>query len=100
MKFVIDTTDGSDDKPCKNAELIGYSGLSYSFTRDENDIPIAFEKFKNLECWAIELNSLEDILKLNRELSDKYEAFNGLIFFPENHESGLPEIEIYIGYRE
>lgn len=62
--------------PCKNAKLID---------RDT---------FNNLDIYHVELNSLEDLIALQKEVNEP------IIFRWYRNESDIPELEIYDTFRE
>ena len=72
MKFVIEETVSRFDentkdirKPCNNAEELEYIHTFNSRIRDENGWPITQIHSNTLKCWTIELNSLEDVIRLS-----------------------------------
>ena len=102
MKFVINATRcNCEEKPCENAEIFEYEFHWLKIIKDENNKPILQQMISERKCWTIEINSLEDVMLLKKEMEKKYgDCFEGLIFLPDDHESCLPEIEIYNAWRE
>lgn len=103
MKFVIDTTWSSGyNPPCEGAEIYEYDVIVRKPIRDENGRRIWMETQMKTQCWTIEINSLEDLMKLKDSIAVKCDdsMFEGLIILQSNHCTGLPQIEIYDTYRE
>jgi len=116
MKFTIRRTSlCGEDKPCKEA-------TPYEVTRIETRTLSTPEEFDKkfgeregkwleygtnhrkiggciardngtMECWAIEINSLEDLLSL-------YRKYGELVIQTNMWDKQTPEIEIYDDYRE
>lgn len=116
MKFAISRTSiGGDSKPCKEAKpcKIKYVDQRTCKTPEEFDARLARFEGKWLEngtnhriinghiardigtkdCWAIELNSLEDLMAL-------YHKYGKLIIEANWYDGETPNIEIYDDYRE
>ena len=103
MKFVINTTWSRGDKPpCEGAEKFKYYQNVRRRIFDENGKPIILDRDVPCKCWTIEINSLEELMKLTDSIADKCDdgMFEGLIMLPTRHYTGLPQIEIYDTYRE
>lgn len=102
MVFKISrTTDWGFEKnnpPCKNA-VVGVE--EYQFKErvfDENGKRIWQSTPRKRDIWTIEINTLEDLMALKKEVSEERKI--GLIIFDGDDENGMPEIEIYDDYRE
>lgn len=103
MTFKISrTTQWRFDKnnpPCKGA----VAGVEeYQFCErvfDENGKRIWQSAPRTRDVWTIEINTLEDLMALKKEVNDDEHNY-GLIIFDADDENTLPEIEIYDGYRE
>ena len=102
MNFVITATHCNGEvKACENDEIFEYKYYWLKAIKDENNKPILQPMISERKCWTIEINSLEDVMLLKKEMEKKYgDRFEGLIFLPNDHESCLPEIEIYNAWRE
>lgn len=79
MKFRIKKTSDDYVKPCEQATL-AWEGKNEFGWRERK--------------WEIEINSLEELMKLTEESEDK-----AIVIFAANEQSG-PMIEIYDDYRE
>lgn len=85
--------------PCKNAV---HTVEEYEFRQrifDENGKRIWQSSPRTRDIWTIEINTLEDLMALKKEVNEaKWQV--GLIIFDGDDENGMPEIEIYDDYRE
>ena len=79
MKFKIWKTSDDYNKPCEKAVLVSEKKGEYNWRE---------------RTWEIEINSLEELLKLAEETKDKC-----LVVFAQDEKAG-PAIEIYDDYRE
>lgn len=79
MKFLIWKTSDDYEKPCEKAVLASEKKNSYGWLE---------------RAWEVEINSLEELLKLAEESEKKR-----LIIFAKDEKMG-PSIEIYDDYRE
>ena len=79
MKFIVSRTSGYDIKPCEEAVKVELTSKEYGHP---------------INCWVIEINSLEDLLKFKKECG--HDLIIGDSYYKE-----IPfEIEIYDYYRE
>lgn len=91
MFFIIDRTSDygfrKSDPPCKNAVVktkTSKACLSIPFEKREME---TVEKIEEVPYWAVEINTLEDLMALRKEVDA------ALIIFDDS-------IEIYDDYRE
>lgn len=116
MKFVISRTSSwGNEKPCEEAtpyEIADIDIRNFK-TPEEFDKEVGFRVGKwydkgtnhriidghiardisTIKCWAIEINSLEDLLALHRK-------YGQLVIQTSMWNKETPEIEIYDDYRE
>lgn len=102
MTFKISRTSQwhflKDNPPCKNA-VIGNEDYEYvTSILDENGKRITQTSTRTKNIWTIEINTLEDLMALKREVNENDNKIQvGLIIFDDDV---MPEIEIYDTYRE
>lgn len=103
MTFKVSRTSDwgfeKNNPPCKNA-VVGVE--EYQFRErifDENGKRIWQSTPRTRDIWTIEINTLEDLMALKKEVNEEHHQV-GLIIFDRDDENGMPEIEIYDGYRE
>ena len=96
MRFIICRSSDYDsfDKfpPCKNAVIVEEQVPIRERIRDENNKTIQFDtgKTKIVKHWEVDINTLEELLKLEAEVEHPLIISSG----------DSPEIEIYNGWRE
>ena len=78
--------------PCKNAVIVEEQEPIFDRIRDENNkwILCSTGKIRIVKHWEVDINTLEELFELETEVA------NSLII----SSGGMPEIEIYDGYRE
>ena len=102
MTFKVSRTSdcgfNKNDPPCKNAVA---TVEEYEFRRcifDKNGKQIWQSTPCTRDIWTIEINTLEELMELKKEVDEEADYKNGLIIFTSKDK--MPEIEIYDDYRE
>ena len=99
MMFSIDrTTDfgfNENCPPCKNCKKHVYMRTVRTKIFDSSTgLPIIQERKVQNKCWVVEINTIEDLVALSKEVNEEL-----IIGYDGVHED-LPYIEIYNGSRE
>lgn len=89
MKYILETTKHVDPQfiPCVP------KGAKQEFCSTN------WRKEKQKK-WVIELNTIEDVERLQQWAQENYEDYTGLIFLPKKKYNDYPVIEIYNDWRE
>lgn len=102
MTFKVSRTSdwefNKNDPPCKNAVATVEEYESRQCIFDENGKRIWQSTPRTRDIWTIEINTLEELMELKKEVDEGEDYKIGLIIFTSKDE--MPEIEIYDGYRE
>lgn len=83
--------------PCKNAVVGSQERHRLARIYDEHGSVILQDMTYQENIWTVEINTLEELLALQKEVGEKGFEFSLILLAPENE---MPEIEIYDAYRE
>lgn len=98
MKYILRATSCEDAYlTISNLDSAFLPAIPTEATQELCDIINGHQKVKRQ---VIELNTIEDIEKLQQWAKNNYEDYTGLIFLPKDKYTDYPVIEIYDDWRE